>query len=135
RIVTGVQTYALPIYTLFYQHLIRYYSSNLDINATNSTCGDCFNNIFPSYLRRSMLQTTSTWDELIELMYLLFLVKRSYAGIYRLFRTFVGAGQLPLKMNCLSNSASLRRPHPLPNIFWCCVFPILLDAGFKYFSS
>src|SRR5699024_6658676 len=56
--------------TLFYQHFNSSYSSALDINATNST-----------------------WDELIELMYLRFIEKRSYAGTYRLFRTFVGTYQ------------------------------------------
>ena len=38
-------------------------------------------------------QTVSTWDELIELMYLRFLAKWSYAGTYRLFCTFVGTYQ------------------------------------------
>src|SRR5699024_1606788 len=56
--------------TLFYQYFNRSYSSTIDINATNST-----------------------WDELIQLMYLRFLVKWSYAGTYRLFRTFVGIYQ------------------------------------------
>lgn len=37
--------------------------------------------------------THSTWDELIELMYLRFLAKWSYAGTYRLFCTFVGTYQ------------------------------------------
>lgn len=37
--------------------------------------------------------TVSTWDELMELMYLRFLAKRSYAGTYRLICTFVGTGQ------------------------------------------
>ena len=37
--------------------------------------------------------TNSTWDELIELMHLRFIAKRSYAGTCRLFRTFVGTYQ------------------------------------------
>ena len=40
-------------------------------------------------VRRCINATHSTWDELIELMYLRFLAKWSYAGTYRLFCTFV----------------------------------------------
>src|SRR5699024_5458635 len=52
-------------------------------------------NIFTTYyhLRNSMLAIHSTWDELIELMHLRFIAKRSYAGTCRLFRTFVGTYQ------------------------------------------
>src|SRR5690625_457166 len=51
---------------LLYRHSKHFYPSTLDINVTYST-----------------------WDALIELMFLRFLVKGSYAEIYRLFRTFV----------------------------------------------
>ena len=62
----NLQPSEIPLFQVLFTH----YFWTLDINATHST-----------------------WDELIELMYLRFLAKWSYAGTYRLFCTFVGTYQ------------------------------------------
>ena len=54
----------------------------LDINSINLTQNS---STYPPTATLDIKATNSTWDELIEMMYLRFLVKSSYAGTCRLF--------------------------------------------------